>query len=150
VVRPNRSFEELEASYTYHLDYLDRKMSNPAPQSAGPGPTGGPSYGGQPQSAGGAGSNTGPAPATTTSAAPPSAQNLNQIVSNFSKLSLRFLACSLEILIGPLLSIPSHCGLPREHNSRDVRCAFSRILPPNQHPLPAVDFRVGSHPNLHD
>ncbi|KAL2130734.1 hypothetical protein VTI74DRAFT_5998 [Chaetomium olivicolor] len=60
-------------------------MSNPGPQSAVPGSAGGP-YGGQPPSAGGAGSGAGAGTTGTQSA--PSAQNLNQIVSNLDFFSM--------------------------------------------------------------
>ncbi|KAM7197330.1 TAF5-like protein [Naviculisporaceae sp. PSN 640] len=59
-------------------------MSNPVPQGGGQGPMGGASYGGQTQS-GGAGTTTGAAPTTTANTAPPSAQNLNQIVTDYLK-----------------------------------------------------------------
>ncbi|KAK4114866.1 TAF5-like protein [Canariomyces notabilis] len=56
-------------------------MSNPSPQVPGPA---GASYGGQPQSAGGTGSGAGAGTASGGSA-PPSAQNLNQIVTDYLK-----------------------------------------------------------------
>ncbi|KAK4189093.1 Vps5 C terminal like-domain-containing protein [Podospora australis] len=70
-------------------------MSNPPTQGAGGQGPAGPSYGGQPQSAGGAGGGGGtpqtsgpgqPQQGTSNTAnAPPSAQNLNQIVTDYLK-----------------------------------------------------------------
>ncbi|KAL2175135.1 TAF5-like protein [Thermothelomyces heterothallicus CBS 202.75] len=58
-------------------------MSNQVPQGGVPGSAGGP-YSGQPQAAGGPGS-SGAAATTTSSGNPPSAQNLNQIVTDYLK-----------------------------------------------------------------